>query len=814
MSLDDSQKLARRGRIVCSVLFSVFAASSGFESTVTAADWPGFRGRNVDGVSTERNVFSNDSAIGLEIAWKRPIGSGYSSVAVVDGFVVTGFSDGTSDVIVAFNETSGEERWRFAMDKTYVGHDGSHTGPIATPLIAGGRVFGLAPRGRLFALDLSSGSLVWSTSLVDDHLAAKPHYGFSASPLMHNGVLIVEIGSQVGAVAGFDPASGKRLWAVGQDGVQYQSPIPLTVFGRPQVVATGNKKIMGIDSSNGKVLWDYAHGGAGPRGAMSLVPVPAGVDRLFLAFKDNASTVVKLTREAGKVEGKQLWESRSIRNSYNVPVYHDGYVYAYSSRFLTCVDAVTGESKWRSRKPGDGFTILVDGRLVVLTKHGSVHVVAASPDGYEDLASLTVFEDMAWSPPAFANGHIVVRGLKEIARVRVRSAATASVVKRSDKDVPGRTRFAHFLAEVASATDKGATVDRFMNDKKHFPIIEDGRVHFVYRGPGNDIAVGSDIFGARQERAMTRVAGTDFFYCSEPLDDDTRANYVFIRDFEDHLIDPLNPRTTTTVVYGKEMEMSFSGQAMDMSWFAMPKWKAPDFLGTPDASRRGTITRQKLASKLEGVDVSLKVYLPAGYEKSTKKYPVAYVHGGMIALERGEWQRVLDNLIGSRIEPIIAVFVNYLPPPFRPNKYSQMFVEELVPFIDKNYRTIDSPSGRASIGAGFTGASAVACTFQKPHVIGKLGCQSPVMFGMSNEHLETELTSLGGKTLDVYLEWGKYDLRNPDEAWDMGKQSAEFAELLNRKGRQVEGGEVHDGTGWSSWRNRTDLLLAALFPKR
>ena len=221
---------------------------------------------------------------------------------------------------------------------------------------------------------------------------------------------------------------------------------------------------------------------------------------------------------------------------------------------------------------------------------------------------------------------------------------------------------------------------------------------------------------------------------------------------------------------------------------------------------------RELASKLEGVEISLDVYLPVGYESSDRRYAVAYVHGGKLALERGEWQRVLDNLIGSRMEPIIAVFVDYMPPPFRPNKYPEMFVEELVPYIDKNYRTIDSPKGRASIGAGFTGASAVACTLQKPHLIGKLGCQSPVMFGMSMDHLETELASFEEKPLDVYIEWGTYDLRNPDEAWDMGKQAAELAELLKRKGQHVEGGEVHDGTGWSSWRNRTDLLLSALFP--
>jgi hypothetical protein len=40
----------------------------------------------------------------------------------------------------------------------------------------------------------------------------------------------------------------------------------------------------------------------------------------------------------------------------------------------------------------------------------------------------------------------------------------------------------------------------------------------------------------------------------------------------------------------------------------------------------------------------------------------------------------------------------------------------------------------------------------------------------------------------------------------------EFNTYLRSKGYYPAGGEVHDGTGWSSWRNRTDKWLAALFP--
>ena len=123
---------------------------------------------------------------------------------------------------------------------------------------------------------------------------------------------------------------------------------------------------------------------------------------------------------------KQLWETRAIRNSFNVPIYHEGSIYAYSSRFLTCVDPKTGEARWRSRPPGDGFMILVDGHLVITTKKGSVHIVEANPEKYNELASLKVFDKLIWSHPAFDGDSIYTRSFGEVARVRVTDGATAT----------------------------------------------------------------------------------------------------------------------------------------------------------------------------------------------------------------------------------------------------------------------------------------------------------------------------------------------------------------------------------------------------
>ncbi|MGD2111627.1 MAG: alpha/beta hydrolase-fold protein, partial [Phycisphaerae bacterium] len=645
-------------------------------------------------------------------------------------------------------------------------------------------------------------------------------------PLMMDGVLVVQIGAEGGALAGFDPKTGKRLWATCEDKVGYQSPLPYQNDGKRGVLAAGSKKLVFVDPASGKSVWEHEHGGGGARGVASLTPVPAGKDRLFLAHKDEASTAIELARGEDGVTFKSLWEGRSIRNSYNVPVYHDGHVYAYSSRFLTCVDVTTGEPRWRSREPGDGFLILVDGHLVIVTKKGSVHVAKLSTEGYEEVASVDVLDDLAWAHPGFADGHIYVRGLGELAKVAIRRGAVATADEEDELDelVQG-TEFGRFLSEVEAAGDKASVVQKFMASQKEFPIIEgDNLVHFVYHGEAEDVAVAGDIFGARQERAMRRVAGTNLFYYSTELEPDARSNYVFIRDYAG-MTDPKNDRKTTTKVYTDEMEMSFSGEELEMSWFAMPKWKMAGHLAGGEPGRAGKIESREFESTIlaekkpddEGTEEEVKpkiefdVYVPPGYERGSERYPVAYIHSGKDARERGMVREMLDHNIGKDVKPVIAVFINF-EPRFGQQGYDRMVVEELIPHVDKAFRTLAAAENRAHYGVGFGGFQALMCAFMHPEAGTKVAAQSPFLFGGMLMGLKASIPEAKKRQMDVYLDWGKYDLRNPHENWDMGEANRDFAKRLKKKGFEIAGGEVHDGTGWSSWRNRVDRVFMALFP--
>ncbi len=784
---------------------SVLAAGA-----VRSTEWPQFRGPSSDGVAIASGLFEQPVGIGLEVGWKQAIGSGYSAISVAGGRVVTMFSDGDADFVAAFDVRTGQELWRRKADAKYAGHDGSHDGPLSTPLILDGRVIGVSPRGSLFAVKAEDGSPEWEVDLVETHGAAAPFYGFGVSPVAAEGIVVLQVGGEF-AIAGFDPATGEKLWGVGADGAQYQTPAVVhQEDGSTVVVASGQSQLMAIAPRTGEILWSHAHEGNGPYGVSSATPVPAGDGRIFLAHKDDASEMFAVTRDGDSYKIEKLWENNAIRHSYNTPVYHDGHLYGFSSRFLLCVNAETGEPVWRSREPGDGFLMLVDGHLVVVTKDGGLHIVKATPDGYSEAAGLTLFQDHAWSAPSFANGHIFARSLGELARIDVGSGATFAEANAAAGAEAKGTKFGKFLNKLARATpsDRKGMVDAFMASNKSFPVVEKDKVTFIYRGNAHDVAVAGDMIGVALEASMGRVEGTDLFHYTMTVESDARLNYKLIADYEE-ILDPLNPRSATTSVVGKDMELNFGPGNYEMSWFSMPDWRAPEFLADPKGPR-GNLETIEFESEGVGGKVTAEVYLPAGYSAGDRRYPVVYVFGGTDAVARGQWPTALDNLIGQSIDPLIAVFIGPVQAQFP--QLVQMFATDLIPHVDGAYRTVAGADGRAVVGQGFGAVGALFAAVGQPGLVGKVATQSAFVFEFAWDPLMPMVKSAEENPLQIYMDWGKYDLRSYYENWDLANLNRRVANYLDEKGYQVAGGEIHDGSGWPSWRNRTDALLEALFP--
>lgn len=164
------------------VLCLALAVSTLSTSALDAGEaWPGLRGPNHDGAVRDARLFEGESGE-LVVGWKRDLGSGYSVVTVDGRRLVTAFQAGAEDVVAAFDLEHGDELWRHTIGEAYAGHTGSHDGPIATPVLTAGRVYGLGPRGDLYALDAGTGKPLWQLNLVTDFEAEAPYYGFASSP--------------------------------------------------------------------------------------------------------------------------------------------------------------------------------------------------------------------------------------------------------------------------------------------------------------------------------------------------------------------------------------------------------------------------------------------------------------------------------------------------------------------------------------------------------------------------------------------------------------------------------------------------------
>ena len=87
---------------------------------------------------------------------------------------------------------------------------------------------------------------------------------------------------------------------------------------------------------------------------------------------------------------------------------------------LACIDAATGDQKWKGGRYGYGQVLLAGGRLIVLTEDGDLVLVAATPDGHQELGRFSALSGRTWNHPAMAEGRLFVRNLQEMAAFDVR----------------------------------------------------------------------------------------------------------------------------------------------------------------------------------------------------------------------------------------------------------------------------------------------------------------------------------------------------------------------------------------------------------
>lgn len=363
-------------------------------------------------------------------------------------------------------------------------------------------------------------------------------------------------------------------------------------------------------------------------------------------------------------------------------------------------------------------------------------------------------------------------------------------------------KFNAFYKRVMSVPEQERTaiVDSFMATIPSFPLIEKKTfVYFLYRGNANTVAVPGD---ANQWNVnafpMTRIQGTNLWYKEAEFETDARLDYKFIINGSNWILDTLNPK-------------QFNGGSVANSELVMPDYiQPPEIEFYPDIPH-GSISSQTISSTILGNSRTIRVYLPPTYATAVNdSFPVVLFHDGQGYIDLGKSNNVMDYLIsGKRIRPIIAVFV---PPVNRDDEYAfnktsqfeSFIIEELMPIIDAQYRTMNDPASRAMFGFSYGGLITTQICYNHPESFGLCAPFSP-SFWANRMEVYYKIFNGPKKNLKIYLDWGTYE-------GSIMMDATFLKDKLVALGYDVMWNAWNEGHSWGSWRAHLDSALEYFFP--
>jgi enterochelin esterase family protein len=225
---------------------------------------------------------------------------------------------------------------------------------------------------------------------------------------------------------------------------------------------------------------------------------------------------------------------------------------------------------------------------------------------------------------------------------------------------------------------------------------------------------------------------------------------------------------------------------------------------------QGIILNRTIYSPTVGSNYQLNIYLPPGYDSlSSQTYPTVYFQDGTEYINLGKAANVINNLIDSgKIQPVIAVFVkpnnrNEEYAGSLRNQYRLFFVNELVPYMDSQYKTKQSANQRLVLGDSFGGNISALISYNHPEVFGLCGLHSAA-FWPNNYEAYSLILSGPVKNIAWNAIWGTYEPLYPN--------MRAFRDSLISYGYALEWLERPEGHSWGLWRASIDRILEYFFP--
>ena len=409
-------------RIVMLCLLVGGPAAAG-DAAVPDGSWRAWGGPRADFLTPDADLADSWPEKGPRRLWSRPLGEGYSGVLFDEGVLFTMFRDGEAEVVAALGaargETIWEHRYRSEPREGHVHRFGD--GPRATPLLTGDRIYTIGVASRMHCLDKATGAVLWTHDLWTELGGNVLNHGYSSSPVEYEDTVIVLVGGKGASVVALDKKTGAVRWKGLDFENSYSTPRIVEIEGVPQIVAFMATHIIGVDPSNGRLLWSWPHENQFRQNVA--MPVLTAGNRLFLSSPEAGSRTLELAREADGFRVEEVWSSKKLQFYHGTCVGRDGWLYGstgmMSPAYLTAVNLSTGEVGWRARGFAKANVIGAGDYLLILDEDGKLALAKATPEGLSVLSRFELFSSTSWTAPTLVgrtlyardNSRIVALGL-------------------------------------------------------------------------------------------------------------------------------------------------------------------------------------------------------------------------------------------------------------------------------------------------------------------------------------------------------------------------------------------------------------------
>ncbi len=400
------------------------------DAVVAATPFAQFLGANRNGIIEPREFGIPNRGRDVREVWRIAVGEGWGGIAIVDDYCVTLEQRQDRECVTCYALAGGGLRWLHEDTARHQNPLGG-IGPRSTPTINDGLVYTQGATGIVNCLQLDTGELVWSKSLLElggwlqPESEASITWGRAASPLVAEGLCIVPFGRPLEtsptaealdgrSLVAFDSKTGDLRWTVGEDQISYASPVIMSLGGQAQLVSVNESTVTGHEIASGKLLWSLPWPGQSNGGANCASALPVG-DSAFLIGKGygTGSGVFDVKRQDDTWSVEERWTSPRVMKTKFTHACIDGDVaFGLSDGTLECIDLDTGEPMWsqsRSTRYGHGQMLRVGDCLVIQAEAGEVAIVETSRESFNVFATIKGLGDKSWNIPSVAGRFFSIR---------------------------------------------------------------------------------------------------------------------------------------------------------------------------------------------------------------------------------------------------------------------------------------------------------------------------------------------------------------------------------------------------------------------